>query len=206
MKWNEKNKVLIPYRKCRVKTCFFLTGFTLVELLIAISITAIIMGITYACYFNTVRTTEQCRETLKPYKIASILFSKINEDIRGCYNSQNKHQPFLGRENSLKFVSTHSLGLSKSNKYGLHRIEYFALPQGDKRFNICRKEDGVKFCMGGYFKSLQFSYYDGHKWVKKWDSNWRGRLPQGVKVNISIEGKDNQFQTFSSLFVIPCAP
>jgi len=179
-------------------------SFSLIELLIAVSIASVILGMLYGSYFNTIRSITRCRGKLKEYKLARILFHKIKGDVNGIYALDDKDRQFLGKENKIEFVSTNSLGFSKPSESDLYNIKYYLLPSGPKEVNLCRNEDGVKFCFGKHFKQVKFTYYDGRKWLNEWDSNWMGRLPEGIKAAIAIEAEEGGNREFSSRFKVFC--
>lgn len=172
------------------------------ELLIAVFITALILGIIYASYFNVVNTMEQLQKKLKPYKLARIIFYKMKQDVDNIYPSFGREEGFFyGLKNNLKFVSTNCLYNNQTT--GLYFIEYFTIAWGEK-FNLCRKENNLTLCWGRDFKDLRFYYYDGQRWIDEWDSRWMGRLPEGIKVTISIDS-EGKIYDFSSLLVVPVA-
>ena len=181
------------------------TGFTLVEVIIAVCITGIILGTIYASYFNVVKTIRHCRQKIKKYKIVHVFFDKLKDDINCVYDSENEDTRFAGKSDQLEIVSTNSLGFSNSNKSDLRVIKYFVNPAEKGKLDVCRKEDGVKFCFGGYFNKFKLSYYDKRKWMSDWDPEWTGKIPEGVKVEISIETEEGESADFSSVFEIPCS-
>lgn len=178
-------------------------AFSLAELLLAVSITSLVLGIIYSTYFNVTNTIGRLRQKIKVYKTAVICLERIKQDLSGAYYSDNKGALFIGKKDTLKFVSTHFLG-AKDVK-GLVNIEYSLLPAEGGKYTLCRSEDGNRFCFGEYFKKVDFSYKKERGWASEWNSGDMGRLPFNVKTSIIIAIGENPPQEFSLTFKIPCA-
>jgi len=181
-------------------------GFTIIELVVAVSITAIILGIIYSSYFGTVKTMEVSRARVKNYKLASIVLDKLGGDLSGVYFvERDKQTKFQGHADKLAFVSTNCLGFQEQKD--LCTIEY--LLNKDKSpgdgFGLLRKQDDATFSFGDYFPGLRFTYYNGKTWQEKWDSDWMGRLPKAVEVEFLLDIEGSKPKKFSSIFNLSLA-
>ncbi|MBF0495953.1 MAG: prepilin-type N-terminal cleavage/methylation domain-containing protein [Deltaproteobacteria bacterium] len=64
-------------------------GFTLLEVLLAVAILAIITTVIYSSLIQGLQTVEECRETQETYQIARVIFDRMIRDLSSAYVSPN---------------------------------------------------------------------------------------------------------------------
>lgn len=111
------------------------SGFTLVELLIAVFLFAIVISSVYGSYSATFTTVDGAEERLKISAGASIVLERIADDLSGVVAApggyfRGEMQEHLGRRgDSLSFISTANLALSRDEIFsGRNLIEYSVEP------------------------------------------------------------------------------
>ena len=118
-------------------------GFTIIELLIAVSITALILGIIYSSYFSTMRTMEASKTGIKSYKMGRIVLDKIGRDLSGIYFlSRDKQTRFQGESDKLSFISTNCLEIAEEED--LCAVEYLL---GEDKSGKEKTALGLKFSL-----------------------------------------------------------
>ena len=141
------------------------TGFTLLEILVAVFILAIIISIIFSSYTGTFRITEETEFQAKIYQMARIALERIQEDLE-CGSPLSKGAPaeiegspsedaamsagFLGENeeidgryaDSLTFLSTKHILMGKEDRHsGLTRIAFYVIENNDgESFTLYRSE------------------------------------------------------------------
>jgi len=121
-------------------------GFTLVEILIAIFIFALVISTIYASYTGTFRIVGQAESQSEIYHMARVTLERIIEDLESIYSSDNTNPQeakeniydynlFIGENRDiegrpadmLSFISTANVDLGGRGKhYGVTKLSYHA--------------------------------------------------------------------------------
>ncbi len=92
--------------------CWDKTGFTLIELILATAISALVVGILSVCFSFTLRVW-QSAQNQKPdqtFQLADLLNSQLAEcDPKPIKFTDGVHPLFAGQPNSIVFVTAHSV-------------------------------------------------------------------------------------------------
>lgn len=196
-------------------------GFTLVEVMVAASILALIMAIVYGAFAGSIKTMEISTEGGDVYRKARLILNCIAEEISCAYLPaeqdipdiqyalicEDKEEDGLPRD-TLSFTST-ALPVKGPCK-GLKEIGYSITldPETDESVLVMREdvtpddhvdEGGRSYLIGEGIWGLDFTFYDarGRDW-ERWDSTasiFAGKLPQ--RCRIAIYYKDVQGEPFS---------
>jgi prepilin-type N-terminal cleavage/methylation domain-containing protein len=87
-------------------------GFTLIELIIATAISALVMGILSVCFSFALRVWQSTQDS-KPdfaFPVAELLKSQLAEcDPTPIRFTETLHPVFIGKPNSIAFITTHSV-------------------------------------------------------------------------------------------------
>jgi len=127
--------------KVNIKLTFSLSqqltskGFTLIEILIAVAISALILTIIYGSYAASIRTMNACRESADINQMARLALDRISEDIScALTSSTNENLQFVGKDSeglegtpmdTLDFTSTNCLTLFRgARECGICEIGY----------------------------------------------------------------------------------
>lgn len=186
-------------------------GFTLIETLLAIFITAILITILSVVFNTGLRSYRQGRDLLEITRKAQLVFGQMTTEIAGAM-VQADYIPFKGTGSSVFFMAP-----LKSNGLDLCEAGYFSdrdilrrheVAEGGSGFEYPEKVDygalnRQPFCEG--IKEFKLRYYDGSGWKGTWDSFTN--LPEMVEVKVAIQGeypKDNpQSKKFTIWIYLP---
>ena len=196
-------------------------GFTLVEVMVAASILALIMAIIYGAFAGSVKTMEISTEGGDCYRKARLILNHIAQEISCAYLppehenagiqyafvSDDREEDGLPRD-TLSFTST-AIPVKGPSK-GLKEIGYGITldPETDEPALVMREdvtpddhvdEGGRSYLLDAGTWGLDFTFYDdrGRDW-ERWDSTasiFDGKLPQ--RCRITIYYKDEQGEPFS---------
>ena len=188
------------------------TGFTLIEVVLALSIFALIGAILYGAFSlgNAALTKSQAsfEKNQKLRSLADLLGSYIRSSYPYRASAQDQTIFYQGEGDSLTFISSFSLslggrGMAKihiyregdSSKDGILKLE----EETPVRFDDGAEEsqrDSVTLQAG--VDSFQISYLDSQsedeKWEERWDGQERGILPRAVRlVYRTQDGKESRW-------------
>jgi general secretion pathway protein J len=196
-------------------------GFTLVEVMVAASILALIMAIIYGAFAGSLKTMEISTEGGDCYRKARLILNHIAQEISCAYlppehENADIQYAFVGEDgeedglprDTLSFIST-ALPVQGPVR-GLKEIGYGITldPETDEPALVMREDvtpddqvdvGGKSYLLDAGIWGLDFTFYDsrGRDW-ERWDSTasiFNGKLPQ--RVQIAIYYKDAQGEPFS---------
>lgn len=171
-------------------------GFTLIEMLIAITITSIVIVALYSTFFLSRRAVDAVDDSLLRLQEARSVIDIIKREIESAIYDNSKtytvfkldDRDFYGRQASqLSFTSFSPLlpGLAKINytleendgKLILNKKISSAFSKSDEKKSIELMEDVESF-------TVEARYND--KWLKTWDSALSKGKPEEIRVCVKI--------------------
>ncbi|MDD5729678.1 MAG: prepilin-type N-terminal cleavage/methylation domain-containing protein [Candidatus Omnitrophica bacterium] len=189
-------------------------GFTLVEMLIAASIFVVVAVSIYSAFQTGMFGYSRINTTLSVYQNASLIFDRIDTDLRNCFAYTENKTNFSGTKSELRFfslVSGFSGGIPVRN---FSFIDYKM--DKDKLLRLCRinkeslndaseikpeemasKIDGISFSYG-YMPEADQPLV----WKDTWDEP--KALPDAVKIKLNV--KDKIQKEFQRTVYIPAKP
>ncbi|MBN2376889.1 MAG: prepilin-type N-terminal cleavage/methylation domain-containing protein [Sedimentisphaerales bacterium] len=78
------------------------TGFTLIEIIIALTIVFTILSVAYATYFATFSSVEQCRTKIDTAYQARTLLAKLSRQIRCIYRIPDNNLPVIEPKSDIR--------------------------------------------------------------------------------------------------------
>ncbi|MCK5654771.1 MAG: prepilin-type N-terminal cleavage/methylation domain-containing protein [Candidatus Aureabacteria bacterium] len=204
-------------------------GFTLIELIIAVLIAALVVSAVYGSFQAGLNSWKNAQFKIELYQNARVALEQMSKEIRGGFISdKNSYYKFIGKDAAyrdrdadvLDFISTSS-GLD-----GLCEIGYFINDDLDSDVsNLERRCDSTpddEFLEGGttdllamFVVGLNFKYFDGEEWKDSWvvdendeDESWEAEdrcLPKAIEITLSIQNPEVQQKPliFSTMVSIP---
>lgn len=187
-------------------------GFTMIEIVIAITIVSLIMTGIYGV-FSTVSTTQkQLENESEIYHQARMIFDRIGCELRSSYlNVNNESSAFIADidsngNNYLMFTSTSAL-TNNNTLGGLVRVRYQLdksygknigrlLRSAEAIFSLNNQSSGRR--LTSLVKEVSWSFFDGSNWQDNWDSNSSHRLPQSVEMRMTLLYNDREIQVLSA--------
>jgi prepilin-type N-terminal cleavage/methylation domain-containing protein len=207
------------------------SGFTLIEILVAIAILATVLTSVYAAYTGTLKIVKDMEYTDTIYRMARSTMKRITEDVASLYkykngfvfNSRSSEQAGPGFTD-LSFLSSSHLPFRDNDGATLGTIRYYVKETEDKNVVLFRQDTPFRgedeteeeealepaFIMCDRLKSLSFTFYSikGDE-LESWDSSEDGKeskqAPAVVAVRIEFvnpESEDKPY-VFTTKIYIP---
>lgn len=208
-------------------------GFTLIEVLLAVFIASIVLGVLYASFFQVIKAKEKVEEELELYHEARVIFSKMTKDLstafpRGRINSPLENTPadfFTGGQDgnysTLTFTSLSRTPAKDAKESDQTEISYFVQPTEDEPelFSLMRRDDptigtdegGIQYPISERIVGFTLSYIGEESLSFNTDnqelvfewSSASGLLPNAVNVNLVLRSPRGDDIEFNSLILIP---
>ncbi|MEN6331208.1 MAG: prepilin-type N-terminal cleavage/methylation domain-containing protein [Smithella sp.] len=187
-------------------------GFTLLELMIAIALLAVIVGLmtgTLSMAYKTVEKGERKIESLERKKIVfSLMESQIQSAFSSSYDDQGeKKSRFIGEKDNLAFASNYSIWHGAG---GNSLVRYF-IKTTDQGRDVLYVEEQVlgtdtanEARLTKDYDSITFEYYlenslEEAKWVDRWPEEEK-KLPRKIRICFA-DGMDKKILT-ANVFVM----
>jgi type II secretion system protein J len=191
---------------------FALSGFTLIEFLIALAILSIIAAVSFTSFVSVRRTIETGRRNnelmreLRSFlerldvELSGAVYAKGEEGTTfvskrvdlGSQNASNIHfttivpqTPFeLGKRGEVLHVE-YEVSASEAGEQFIalkKRIYLYSVPPGDF-------DEPVEFLVGDEFTSFLFRFKSEGRWFESWDTEKRNELPENIELVFSLGGR-----------------
>jgi general secretion pathway protein J len=195
-------------------------GFTLVEVLVAISILAILLTSVYGIFSSVSLARERLDADSAEYHRARVLFDRLGRELRGAYfQSSNQNLVFTGLKTDndsfeLELTTSAVSPLSQTGS-GIARVHYLLVEDQEDAADglvLMRSEHPVhestdeeaagmmRLVPGIEAMSLRF-YANG-----QWQTTWQGRtsgLPEMVEIELQLRTDGEEPIHFISAFEVP---
>lgn len=195
-------------------------GFTLLEMLIALAMIAVLAGSLYASLNIGFKAKNSGEKALIPVRAADMAFNLIGNDLACALPPRGiLAGAFTGGTDSMSFF-TRPMNTPEAAPC-IAGVEYFLLPDEDGsgsvlmrnvRVNLLSLEETepVEEKLAYGVESINISYFNGTAWFEVWDSTTLGDvLPFAVEVSmemkIPLESSGETIHTFKRIFLLPCA-
>ena len=192
------------------------SGFTLLEVLIAVILLGILSAALYGSYFSVMRARDRASSGMESRRELGATLDLIRREVSSAqFNRIDKRLRFVVEDRDNFGVPSSTLELTTLtppsakiySESGIVVVTY-RITEKDKKLTLTRlerdlfSEDGTP---GAYpqmeqISSLLVECYDGSKWVKSWDTSINGALPKSVRVTVQVEeeGKVSEFTMLST--------
>ncbi len=186
-------------------------GFSLIEILVAVSLSSIMLVMIYSTYKAVVKSITQSTGVSEFYENINLAVSKIDRDITNLYYTKNnKNIAFIGdvkgTASVLNFVTINHQklniagNLKRSNPVSdIKEVGYFLKddPKATSVFLLMRREQahydkepeegGEENILLENLTSLKFEYKKNNDWSERWDSRNTKKLPQAIRTTITLK-------------------
>ena len=200
-------------------------GFTLMELLVALGIVAIMVTLLYETMNAVLRTTRQVEETAEIHQMARISMDIMADELRSSYwrkpeEGESSAFIFYGKDGLLGGQSSDTLRfttLSYARRVvdahlSLLEYELVPVPNADTAVLMHREETNLlslsnqsleEYELADQVKGLNLRYFDGKDWVDEWSAVDRKRLPEAVEIKILFMDRTGRERSFITQTEIP---
>lgn len=197
-------------------------GFTLIEVLVAVSILSIISSFVFGVLISSLNASEEAEWRMDINHTGRYLINRMTNDLTSATIMANskrggligKHFTRNGKDrDEIHFTSFSRLYLSNLPKVNQSEIGYYFLIGDEGAEMLLRRESdviekpldrgGVAMEVTDMIKEIRIRYYTGTSWEEQWDSDGRGKtLPRAVSIELTLsDGERDYF--FSNIVRIP---
>lgn len=201
-------------------------SFTLVELLIAVTVVSLVAVALYSVFSNGLKAWRIGNRDRSYARNLRLVSEKMDRDLRNAF--QFSHIPFEGTEDSIMFAalvlveSDADEDISESEEEAAEhcavgRIAYFYDSQKDA---LCREvkpfsevfadeEVGEGEVLIEYVGDLELSYCyldnatENYKWKDDWETEEQDSIPQAVKIEMSFKKGSERKEDFVKTVFLP---
>jgi general secretion pathway protein J len=191
------------------------SGFTLLEVLIAVVLLGILSSALYGSYFGVLRARERASSGMESRRELGATLDLIRREVSSAqFNRTDKRLRFVvedrdsfGTQSSTLELTTLAPPAGQGRKEsGIVTVAYRMAEKNKIRILTRQERDlfSEDTSVAAYPQMEQITAflvecYDGSKWVKSWDSAINGTLPKSVRVTVQIEeeGKTEEFSMLS---------
>ena len=167
-------------------------GFTIVEILIALAILAMIVASTFTIFRSSAKSWQKGEIRSERYHNARVAIGRMSMEISQAVIIENSDARFIGQPGEVSFVSFVS---STEGVFEQAEIEYWF----DSAQKVLMRDEDAEpdydFSTQDYsdiladgISELEFSYYDGSIWADVWNPE-EALLPKAVKIKIQVQDK-----------------
>jgi len=178
-------------------------GFTFVEMMIAATVFAIVMGTLYTCLRTGLRAYAAAYDRCDQLHLLRSLERDLNQDFTSAYTDKDEFpQAFLVEKKTdavtISFCSVPSERQLRTGSIGDLRLVKYSLVKisGTREMKLERTiapivakqvlDEGEPEILFENMKSAEFSFFDGQTWTKEWIRT--DVLPKSVRLEFSISG------------------
>ncbi len=179
-------------------------GFTLIEILISLTLLTIVLGAVYSSFFSVQRAIERFDKISLKYHETRTALDMMRREVEGALvknarsdESKKIKAGFVIKDRDVFGKNTSSLDLTAFSFKGsnLNTVSYY-VTEKDGKLDLLKSERPAAAPSKEYkvdiveeIESFTVETLFNQKWVRTWDTELTGKLPEIVK--ISIEFDDN---------------
>lgn len=193
------------------------SGFTLLEILIAVVLLGILSAALYGSYFGVIRARDRASAGMESRRELGATLDLIRREVSSALprDSTDKRLRFVVEDRDNFGVPSSTLELTtlappdvQSRRESGIVIVTYKMAGKDKKRILTRQERDLfseEVTIPAYPQMEQISSflvecYDGSKWLKSWDTAINGTRPRNVRVTVQVEeeGKTVEFTMLSA--------
>jgi general secretion pathway protein J len=206
-------------------------GFTLIEVVLAVALCALVMTLIYGVLMSTIQAAEKIEEITQGSEIGPAILAQIREDVGAAFLPGKDQDYFFGQERAgrdrMDFVSSAAVYASETpgaepTIHSVNEIGYQVKegPASEDGLVLYRRVDpfvDAQPLQGGRLTALaekvisfKVSYWNGTEWQTSWvSSKQEDTLPTSIRIELKIRVPDRTSEggfaerTFST--IIPLA-
>lgn len=208
-------------------------GFTLVEVMIATAILALIVTILYGAFAGSIKSMAISSEGGDIYRRARIILNRMTQEISCAYLPPVKEETteipdiqyaFIGEDGAQEGLPQDTLSFTTAAlplngpSHGLKEVGYYLAPDPEtEEPALLMREDttpddridegGTSHLLAEGIWGIDFTYYDerGREW-NRWDSTstiFAGQIPQAVRISLFFKDEQGEHLSLTAVAHIP---
>ena len=194
-------------------------GFTLIEVLVAISILAIVLTSVYGIFGSVSDAKTRLDRDSTDYHMARVVFDRFSRELHGTYYRSSDQTTFFrgGHDNNgesfLELTTTAATPISAVGT-GIAEVRYRLVADGElsndlqvlmrgekPRQSSTMLDDDRMMRMASGIERLSVRFYSANQWHNKWDAAEKG-LPELVEITMIVSQEGARHVPFSTTFEI----
>ena len=192
------------------------SGFTLLEVLIAVVLLGILSAALYGSYFGVLQARDRASSGMESRRELGATLDLIRREVASAqFNRSDKRLKFVvedrdsfGTQSSTLTLTTLVPTAGQNRKEsGIVTVTYRMAEKNKARILTRQERDlfsedttDLAYPQMEQITAFLVECYDGSKWVKSWDSAINNVLPKGVRVTVQFDdqGKAVEFSMLSA--------
>jgi len=191
-------------------------AFALIELLITISIFAMVVAVVYSTFYIGIKAYRRTQEQLIIYREIDQVLDRLSQELRNCYNAEydeaNEESGFIGDSSELSFSSIIDVYSEGNLTEMLARITYsfeegaiLKKIQKDKDVFSDSEEAREEELLSDIKQTnLEYIYYENDSRESFiWENQWinKSLIPKGIMITITKMNKKSDTEVNFRRFI-----
>ncbi|MCK5682768.1 prepilin-type N-terminal cleavage/methylation domain-containing protein [bacterium] len=169
------------------------SAFTLLELLISISLVTMTLALLYTSYIDQIRTANLINKRCSVFIEGNTIMKILTEELENIDPIPVNNKVFSGNSGELVYRSR-----KKTFKLSENKMSFLNYKYNSSKFSLTRKnidDTGIlsSVDLGSMIKSVKFNFFDGNKWVEKWETT--NKLPFAVMIFLEFTMFDKKLRS-----------
>lgn len=180
-----------------------ISGFTLLELLIAVAIMSILLAAVYGSFFSVLISQSRIEDELERTKEIRRFLDIFSLEVQSSFFKEGSASTrFTGEKKTTRGKPSSDVAFTAftypimMNDYpvsDLMAVHYFTEETKDMKTTLYKEVWNPYTGKGGFkteviedVEGFEVSYFNGKQWASAWDSSMENKIPDAVKVNLFI--------------------
>ncbi|WP_429885911.1 type II secretion system protein GspJ [Geoalkalibacter halelectricus] len=192
-------------------------GFTLLEILVALTVTAIVLTATYGVFTSLSTAKDELERDGEIYHQARVLFDRMGREIRSTYFRPAVSETlFQGGEGEIRDqdfleLTTAITSPTLPRATGISRVRYEVRLNPNDREGppiLVRREEsllpggsaeGMEHRLAAGVSRFGVRFFDGVEWRDAWNTTEGGGLPQMVELLLEMDAGDRSLKFLTAV-------
>ena len=210
-----------PCKVCRGLVAGAQRGTTLLELLLALSVLAVVAAVVYGSLRATVSAIEQTTASGAPAQQARVVLARLADELASAdWSKKQVEKIFVGTSqksggrsrDGLSFTSRSHVWYPTQAPAIQRALIDYALEPTAGAFRLWRTEmanpylltvEPERYVVADGVAGLRFRYFDDGEWVEQWNAAEAEKLPELVEVVIAFISEGGTEEEFMTMIEIP---
>ena len=187
------------------------SGFTLLEVLIATTITALLLMTTYGIFSALSRNQQRLQQQAEYSYLSRVLFDHLGRELRTVIDRPGVEGMVFQGESSESRMSLTLCTSSGTTDEGIVRVHYELRPEQGETFILVRSETPLlqqddrvhRVKLAGGIGALRLRFADSDGWRDTWQSESQIGLPSMVEVTLEMPSKTHPVTVRTAFEVAP---
>lgn len=172
-------------------------GFTLIEVLVAVGLTAALSAALYSTFFSISSASERAGKAIDSYIETGHFLERFSREARSSYYRRTNDLTFFngGRDGDSGAVSftvmTWPVASKDAPSSDLLAVNYFVREVSGRKdlmkevWNPFQTEKFSVEVVEG-IKNFEVSFFNGKDWAGAWDASLEGQTPRAIAVTVTL--------------------